>query len=95
MKRQGKRIRTLDQLVQAASERRSVLAYGYRRHPASAVINWQARYVWEILKSGLYLYNPKKPLDPNKPPKKWGRKPASFSAPAQPTLLLPYYPDRK
>ena len=93
MKRQGKRIRTLDQLAQAAAERRSVLVYGYRRHPAAAVINWQARYVWEILKAGLYLYNPKKPIDPNKPPKKWMPKPASFYAPVQPVLNLPYYPD--
>jgi hypothetical protein len=95
MKRQGKRIRTLEQLAQAVAERRSVLVYGYRRHPAAAVINWQARYVWGILKSGLYLYNPKKPINPNKPPKKWSRRPAGDDTPVQPTLLLPYYPDRK
>jgi hypothetical protein len=35
------------------------------------------------------------PIDPNKPPKKWSRRPAGDDTPVQPTLLLPYYPDRK
>lgn len=69
--RQGKRIRTLAQLAQAAAERRSVLVYGFRRHPAAAAMNWQAAYVFEVIQRGLFIYKPVKRIDTSKPPRKW------------------------
>lgn len=96
MKRQGKRIRTLEELDAARAARRSVLVrdgYHQARLPAAYVMNRSAGCVLGMIRSGMFLYNPKKPIDPNKPPKKWMPKPASFYAPVQPILNLPYYPD--
>ena len=96
MKRQGKRIRTLEDLAAARDARRSVLVreggYGQHRYPAAYIMCRSAGCVLGMIRSGMFLYNPKKPIDPNKPPKQWKPKPASFYAPVQPILNLPYYP---
>lgn len=96
MKRQGKRIRTLEDLAAARDVRRSVLVkegYHQARYPAAYVMNRSASCVLGMIRSGMFLYNPKRPIDPNKAPKPWKPKPASFYAPVQPILNLPYYPE--
>lgn len=91
--RAGKRIRTLDDLVNAAYERRSVIGrYVGNRRPAAAVLNMQGGSIARAIMDGLWIYKPKKRIDLNKPPRAWTpRKPAAPAKPA-PTLNLPHYP---
>lgn len=94
--RQGRRIRTLEELDAARKARRSVLVregYGMHRYPAAYVMNRSASCVLGFITSGMFLYKPIKPIDPNKEPRKWMPKPASFYEPVKPILNLPYYPD--
>lgn len=91
--RAGKQIRTLDDLVNAAYERRSVInRYGNRRRPAAAVVNMQGMTIARAIMDGLWIYKPIKRVDLNKPPRTWTpRKPDVPTPPAQ-TLNLPHYP---
>lgn len=57
----GHRIKTLDQLMAAAANRRAIIAIppfsglpGPR--PAAFAISWPARSVFYLLRSGIYLY---------------------------------------
>ncbi len=91
--KKGRRIKTLHQLAQAASERRSVLVMDgcwKRRYPAVVVMNRQAACVLRMLDAGIFLNIPKKPIDLTKPPRKWT--PSRLPEPPKPILNLPYYP---
>ena len=88
--RAGRRIRTLDDLVNAAYERRSVIGrYANPPLPAAAYANRQGICIARAIMDGLWIYKPKKRIDLNKPPKTWTpRKPAGPTTPA-PILNLP------
>lgn len=93
MNRQGKRIRNLEELEAARLARRSVLCqegtFSLCRYPAAYVMNRSAGYVLGMIRNGMYLYKPKKPLDPNAPVRKFQpKKPVP-----PPILCLPYYPE--
>jgi hypothetical protein len=90
--KQGRRIRTLEELDAARIARRSVLVkegWHLHRYPAAYVMCRSAGCVLGMLRSGMFLYKPKKPIDPNAPPRKFKRKPEQ----PKPILNLPYYPD--
>lgn len=91
--RAGKRIRNLNDLVNAAYERRSVIGRHIgNRLPAAAVLNMQGRCIARAIMEGLWIYKPKKRIDLSKPPRSWSpSKPATPTTPA-PILNLPYYP---
>ena len=60
----GKRIYTLEQLAEAAAQRRSVVGWKYggaddNPKPAKFVLGMQASQVMRMLMIGLYLYEPK------------------------------------
>jgi len=92
--RQGRKIRTLEELEAARRARRSVLVregIGMVRYPAAYVMNRSAGCVLGFIMSGMFLYKPIKPIDPNAPVRKFPSKPRE--AAPQPVLALPYYPD--
>lgn len=93
MNHQGKQIKTLEELGEVARRRQSVLVpcgRGYLRQPAAWVINTNGSVILYQLQRGMFLYIPKKPQDPNKPPRD-GRKPKPLKP--TPILNLPYYPN--
>lgn len=73
MRTKGLKIKTLQALVKAAAERRSVISdMGFRgRLPAAVALNYQARYVAQMIDAGLYIYNGSSRVDLTTPPKKW------------------------
>lgn len=87
MRTKGRKIKTLQDLVKAAEERRSVFCdVGFRgRFPAAVALNYQARYVAEMIDEGLYIYNGNSRVDLTTPPKKWTPK---SPAKLPPPLLL-------
>jgi hypothetical protein len=91
--RAGKRILTLDDLVNAAYERRSIInRHGNRRLPAAVMVSMQGLQIARYIMDGIWIYKPKRRIDLSKPPKAWTpRKPAAPVKPA-PILNLPYYP---
>ena len=88
--RAGKRIRTLDDLVNAAYERQSVIGRYGRRLPAAAVVNMQGMTIARAIMDGLWIYKPKKRVDLEKPPRAWTPRKPAFTPPA-PILNLPHY----
>lgn len=93
--KKGKRITSLEQLVRAAEERRSVIlpeGAWLRRYPAAYVLMRSGHFIHRAITGGMWLNIPKRPVDPNKPPRKWKTRQATPAAPA-PVLALPYYPD--
>jgi hypothetical protein len=56
----GKRIRTLEQLEQAALDRRAISCGTiFKRTPAAFMLSMQAREVLRFLRSGMFIYKPK------------------------------------
>lgn len=58
----GKRLNTVEEVAQAARDRRAVFMpseYG-RRLPAAVVINFQASHLLRVLGRGVFLYTPRK-----------------------------------
>lgn len=87
MRTKGLKIKTLQALVKAAEERQSVICdMGFRkRFPAAVVLNYQARYVAQMIDAGLYIYNGNSRVDLTTPPRKWTPK---SPAKLPPPLLL-------
>jgi hypothetical protein len=87
-----KRIRNLEELEAARLARRSVLCREgchLSRYPAAFVMNRSAGNVLGMIRNGMFLYKPKKPLDPNAPVRKF-----QLKKPVPPPILcLPYYPE--
>ena len=90
--KKGRRIKTLHQLAQAASERRAVVLPPFQqRFPAATIMCRQARDVLRMIDGGMWIYEGKRRVDLSKPPKTWTpRRPVV--GPEKPILNLPYYP---
>lgn len=56
--RAGKRILTLDDLVNAAYERRSVIDRSGCRNPAAAMVNMQGLTIARAIMDGIWIYKP-------------------------------------
>ncbi len=86
------RITSLGHLAQLAQERRSVWVKegpSEHRYPAAYVMNRSGSCIYRMFLAGMFLNIPKKPIDPNKPARKFKSKPL----PPKPVLNLPYYPN--
>jgi hypothetical protein len=55
------KVKTLDQLVAAGTDKKSVICPGlwHRAYPAAWVLNWQAWRVHAALTAGILIYQPK------------------------------------
>jgi len=92
--KKGKRIKTLHQLAQAATERRAVVLGSYlgQRYPAATIMCRQARDVLRLIDHGIWIYEGKRRVDLSKPPRTWTPKRPTTASPL-PILNLPYYPE--
>lgn len=94
--KKGRRIKTLHQLAQAASDRRAVVLKPgfYRRFPAATIMCRQASDVLRMIDAGMWIYKGKRRVDLSKPPRKWTPTRHATGTPViTPVLNLPYYPE--
>jgi hypothetical protein len=93
--KKGRRIKTLHQLAEAATERRAVVLGPYlrQRFPAATIMCRQARDVLRMIDDGMWIYVGKRRVDLSKPPRTWCGPSRPTPQINHPVLNLPYYPE--